>query len=124
MLHYQSTPPIAVCHSRIYNFLAEPLDCIDVFMRDCKCCDGVPLAKAPQQFLRQLIKTQEATYVDLRNYLFARQCNLLLRLGRPSEIAQRTLDFLHNLVHELGMNTLKVCQCLHCRKEVDINAAF
>ena len=79
-------------------------------MRDSKCCDGVSLVKGSQQFLRQLIKTQEASYVDLRNYLFSRQCNLLLKLNRPSpwEIAQRTLEFLHNLIHELAMDTLKV----------------
>ena len=80
-------------------------------MRDCKCCDGVSLDKGPQEFLGGLIKTQEASYIDLRNYLFSRQCNLLLKLNRPSpwEVAQRTLDFLHNLIHELSMDTLKVC---------------
>lgn len=87
----------------------EPLDCIDVFMRDCKCFDGVLLAKSSQDFLRQLIKTQEASYVDLRNYLFSRQCILLLKLKRRAwEIAQRLLEFLHNLVHELAMDELKI----------------
>lgn len=98
-----------------YHIFLEPLDCIDVFMRDCKCCDGVSLDKGPQEFLGGLIKTQEASYIDLRNYLFSRQCNLLLKLNRPSpwEVAQRTLDFLHNLIHELSMETLKVCmRCL------------
>ena len=92
-------------------FSLEPLDCIDVFMRESKCCDGVSLDKGSQGFLRELIKTQEANYIDLRNYLFSRQCNLLLKLNRPSpwEVAQRTLDFLHNLIHELAMDTLKVC---------------
>lgn len=78
-------------------------------MRDCKCCDGVSLAKSSQDFLRQLIKTQEASYLDLRNYLFSRQCNLLLKLDRRAwEIAQRTLDFLHNIIHELAMDKLEV----------------
>lgn len=91
------------------NF-GEPLDCIDVFMRESKCCDGVSLDKGSQGFLRELIKTQEANYIDLRNYLFSRQCNLLLKLNRPTpwEVAQRTLDFLHNLIHELAMDTLKI----------------
>ncbi|XP_031568533.1 trafficking protein particle complex subunit 10-like [Actinia tenebrosa] len=79
----------------------ESLACIDIFMRECKCCDGAPMSREPQLFLRELIKTQEATFVDLRHYLFARQCKLLLQLRRPWEIAQRTLDFLHNLVHEV-----------------------
>lgn len=66
----------------------------------------------PQAFLRDLIKTQEATFVDLRQYLFARQCKLLLHLNRPWEIAQRTLDFLHNMIHEVKI--LKVEQWLYC----------
>lgn len=80
-------------------------------MRDCICFDGVLLAKSSQDFLRQLIKTQEASYVDLRNYLFSRQCILLLKLNRRAwEIAQRLLEFLHNLVHELAMDELKVSE--------------
>lgn len=79
-------------------------------MRDCVGCDGVSLAKSSQDFLRQLIKTEEASYVDLRNYLFSRQCNLLLKLDRRAwEIAQRTLEFLHNIIHELAMDKLEVC---------------
>lgn len=88
----------------------ESLDCINVFMRDCVGCDGVSLAKSSQDFLRQLIKTEEASYVDLRNYLFSRQCKLLLKLDRRAwEIAQRTLEFLHNIIHELAMDKLEVC---------------
>ena len=80
-------------------------------MRDCKCCDGVSLEKGSQEYLRQQIKTEEANYVDLRNYLFSRQCKLLLKFKKtsPWEIAQRTLEFLHNLKHELAMETVKVC---------------
>ena len=88
----------------------ESLDCINVFMRDCVGCDGVSLAKSSQDFLQQLIKTEEASYVDLRNYLFSRQCKLLLKLDcRAWEIAQRTLEFLHNIIHELAMDKLEVC---------------
>lgn len=94
----------------INSHFGEPLDCIEVFMRDCKCCDGVSLEKGSQEYLRQQIKTEEANYVDLRNYLFSRQCKLLLKFKKnsPWEIAQRTLEFLHNLKHELAMETVKV----------------
>ena len=103
----------------VFCSFPEPLDCIEVFMRDCKCCDGVSLEKGSQEYLRQQIKTEEANYVDLRNYLFSRQCKLLLKFKKnsPSEIAQRTLEFLHNLKHELAMETVKVCfvtVCLFC----------
>lgn len=95
----------------VFCSFPEPLDCIEVFMRDCKCCDGVSLEKGSQEYLRQQIKTEEANYVDLRNYLFSRQCKLLLKFKKtsPWEIAQRTLEFLHNLKHELAMETVKVC---------------
>ncbi|EDO41094.1 predicted protein, partial [Nematostella vectensis] len=90
----------------INSKFGEPLTCIDIFLRESKCCDGVPMAQRQQEYLRVLIKTQDATFIDLRNYLFARQCKLLLLLRRPWEIALRMLDFLHNLVHEI--KTLKV----------------
>ena len=108
----------------VFCSFPEPLDCIEVFMRDCKCCDGVSLEKGSQEYLRQQIKTEEANYVDLRNYLFSRQCKLLLKFKKnsPWEIAQRTLEFLHNLKHELAMETVKVCfvtVCLfYCQNDV------
>lgn len=93
----------------INSKFGESLDCINVFMRDCVGCDGVSLAKSSQDFLRQLINTEEASYVDLRNYLFSRQCKLLLKLDcRAGEIAQRTLEFLHNIIHELAMDKLEM----------------
>ncbi|XP_064489263.1 trafficking protein particle complex subunit 10-like [Ornithodoros turicata] len=44
---------------------------------------------------------QGASLLELRNYLFSRQCSLLLLLCRPWEMAHRTVSFLHNTVQEL-----------------------
>lgn len=52
---------------------------------------------------RELIQRQEATLLDLRSYLFARQCTLLLFLQRPWEVAQRALELLHSCVQELKL---------------------
>lgn len=50
-----------------------------------------------------MIQRQEATLLDLRSYLFARQCTLLLFLQRPWEVAQRALELLHSCVQELKL---------------------
>jgi hypothetical protein len=55
---------------------------------------------------RNLIKDNKATLLDFRNYLFSRQCAILLLLKRPAEIIQRAIDYLHETVQE--MKTLEV----------------
>lgn len=52
---------------------------------------------------RELIQNQEATLLDLRSYLFSRQCTLLIFLQRPWEVSQRALELLHNCVQELKL---------------------
>ncbi|KAG8225562.1 hypothetical protein J437_LFUL002079, partial [Ladona fulva] len=49
---------------------------------------------------RKLIQNGCASLLDLRGYLFSRQCALLLLTCKPWEIAQRTLPFLHNCMRE------------------------
>ena len=41
--------------------------------------------------------------IDFRNYLFARQCNLLCLLNKPWELASRALPFLQTCVSELNL---------------------
>ncbi|CAG2117485.1 unnamed protein product, partial [Medioppia subpectinata] len=45
----------------------------------------------------------KTTLVELRNYLFARQSELLLLLNKPWELASRALPFLQNCVNELNI---------------------
>lgn len=52
---------------------------------------------------RELVQRREATLLDLRSYLFSRQCTLLLFLQRPWEVAQRALELLHSCVQELRL---------------------
>ncbi|XP_011300007.1 trafficking protein particle complex subunit 10 isoform X2 [Fopius arisanus] len=51
--------------------------------------------------LRTLIAECTSSLLDLRSYLFSRQCALLLLLDRPWEAAQRCLSFVYNTLSEL-----------------------
>jgi len=63
--------------------------------------DGVCLSPAVVASKRQLLRRGDASLIDLRNYLFSRQCHVLLQLQRPAEICQRSVPFIHNCIKEL-----------------------
>ncbi|KAL7300310.1 hypothetical protein TKK_0006940 [Trichogramma kaykai] len=50
---------------------------------------------------RVMIADCKASLLDLRSYLFSRQCAMLLALNRPWEVAQRCLTFVHDTINEL-----------------------
>ena len=63
--------------------------------------DGLCLSPAVIESKQQLLHRGEASLIDLRNYLFSRQCHVLLKLQRPAEICQRSMPFVHNCIKEL-----------------------
>lgn len=65
--------------------------------------DGLCLSQPINISKRQMIKRQEASLLDLRNYLFSRQCTLLFLVARPWEVGERALPFMHNCIKELGI---------------------
>ncbi|GIY00231.1 trafficking protein particle complex subunit 10 [Caerostris darwini] len=71
------------------------------FSRPCDIWSGLCLLREKSIELREVLISGKACLLDLRNYLFSRQCALLLLLCRPWEVAQRTLPFLHNCISEL-----------------------
>lgn len=73
------------------------------FCQPVKSWDGLILRKPIDMEKRGLIQRQEAALLDLRSYLFSRQCTLLLFLQRPWEVAQRALELLHGCVQELRL---------------------
>lgn len=73
------------------------------FCQPVKSWNGLVLRKPIDMEKRELIQRQEATLLDLRSYLFSRQCTLLLFLQRPWEVAQRALELLHSCVQELKL---------------------
>ncbi|XP_024417855.2 trafficking protein particle complex subunit 10 isoform X2 [Desmodus rotundus] len=78
------------------------------FCQPVKSWNGLILRKPIDMEKRELIQRQEATLLDLRSYLFARQCTLLLFLQRPWEVAQRALELLHSCVQELKLLEVSV----------------
>ena len=58
--------------------------------------------------LREKIKESNGSFLELRNYLFARQCELLLLQHMPWQVATRSLPFLQNCVNELRLLEIKL----------------
>ncbi|XP_024942928.1 trafficking protein particle complex subunit 10 isoform X2 [Cephus cinctus] len=64
---------------------------------------GVNLDNTVDHNLRLLLAECKASLLDLRSYLFSRQCAMLLLLHKPWEVAQRCLSFVYNTLSELRM---------------------
>ncbi|XP_062868707.1 trafficking protein particle complex subunit 10 [Trichomycterus rosablanca] len=72
--------------------------------------NGLLLRRPIDMEKRELIQRSEASLLDLRSYLFSRQCTLLIFLQRPWEVTQRALELLHNCVQELRLLEVSVPQ--------------
>ncbi|XP_059542565.1 trafficking protein particle complex subunit 10 isoform X3 [Myotis daubentonii] len=93
----------------VVNFGAgDGANWLTFFCQPVKSWNGLTLRKPIDMEKRELIQRQEATLLDLRSYLFARQCTLLLFLQRPWEVAQRALELLHSCVQELKLLEVSV----------------
>lgn len=88
--------------------------------------------------LRQRIVDKKASLLDLRNYLFSRQCDLMLLQNQPWKVAASTLPFLHTCVreHDLleietvpgglicwvftsALEVLQKCECYSCTSQME-----
>ncbi|XP_059506058.1 trafficking protein particle complex subunit 10 isoform X1 [Stegostoma tigrinum] len=78
------------------------------FCQPVRSWNGLVLRKPIDMEKRELIQKNKATLLDLRSYLFSRQCTLLVFLQRPWEVAQRALELLHNCVQELKLLEVSV----------------
>ncbi|KAM9317494.1 LOW QUALITY PROTEIN: trafficking protein particle complex subunit 10 [Gastrophryne carolinensis] len=78
------------------------------FCQPVQSWDGLFLRKPIDMEKRDLIQRRRANLLELRSYLFSRQCTLLLFLQRPWEVAARALDLLHNCVQELRLLEVSV----------------
>uniref|UniRef100_A0A8I6GJ45 Trafficking protein particle complex subunit 10 n=1 Tax=Rattus norvegicus TaxID=10116 RepID=A0A8I6GJ45_RAT len=93
----------------VVNFGAgDGANWLTFFCQPVKSWNGLVLRKPIDMEKRELIQKQEATLLDLRSYLFSRQCTLLLFLQRPWEVAQRALELLHSCVQELKLLEVSV----------------
>uniref|UniRef100_A0A8C7ITK4 Trafficking protein particle complex subunit 10 n=1 Tax=Oncorhynchus kisutch TaxID=8019 RepID=A0A8C7ITK4_ONCKI len=80
------------------------------FCATVKRWSGLLLRRPIDMEKRELIQRGEASLLDLRSYLFSRQCTLLIFLQRPWEVTQRALELLHNCVQELRLLEVSVVQ--------------
>uniref|UniRef100_A0A669EMW0 Trafficking protein particle complex subunit 10 n=1 Tax=Oreochromis niloticus TaxID=8128 RepID=A0A669EMW0_ORENI len=71
---------------------------------------GLLLRRPIDMEKRDGIQRGEASLLDLRSYLFSRQCTLLIFLQRPWEVTQRALELLHNCVQELRLLEVQVLE--------------
>ncbi|KAM4699256.1 trafficking protein particle complex subunit 10 isoform 2-T2 [Discoglossus pictus] len=93
----------------VLNFGAgDGANWLSSFCQPVQSWDGLALRKPIDMEKRDLIQRGRATLLDLRSYLFSRQCTLLLFLQRPWEVANRALELLHNCVQELKLLEVSV----------------
>ncbi|KAM3933333.1 trafficking protein particle complex subunit 10 [Leptodactylus fuscus] len=88
----------------VLNFGAgDGANWLSSFCQPVQSWDGLALRKPIDMEKRDLIQRRSANLLELRSYLFSRQCTLLLFLQRPWEVAARALELLHNCVQELRL---------------------
>ena len=85
------------------TFPADPTEWVSSFCHPVCHWTGLALWRPIDMVRRELVQKGCASLLDLRSYLFSRQCTLLLFLQRPWEVAQRALELLHNSVQELHL---------------------
>ena len=57
--------------------------------------------------LRDKLESSSTSLIDMRNYLFSRQCCQLLASNKAGDVAARTVSFLHNTVQEMEILEIK-----------------
>lgn len=82
---------------------ADTANWLGSFCAPVRNWSGLLLRRPIDMEKRDGIQCGEASLLDLRSYLFSRQCTLLIFLQRPWEVTQRALELLHNCVQELRL---------------------
>lgn len=81
---------------------------LSTFSQPCERWEGLHLTPELDTAVQAKIRSKEVTLLEFRNYLFQRQCALLLLLNKPWEVASRALTFLQNTVGELKILEVSV----------------
>ncbi|XP_063301825.1 trafficking protein particle complex subunit 10 isoform X2 [Pelobates fuscus] len=93
----------------VLNFGAgDGANWLSSFCQPVQSWDGLALRKPIDMEKRDMIQKRRANLLELRSYLFSRQCTLLLFLQRPWEVSHRALELLHNCVQELRLLEVSV----------------
>ncbi|XP_014254615.1 trafficking protein particle complex subunit 10 [Cimex lectularius] len=83
--------------------LGETPNWLGQFQSTLDSWDGVRMSSGINMKERSRIENDSISLLQFRNYLFSRQCAMLICVRKPSEIAERTLPFLHNTIREMSM---------------------
>ncbi|XP_034042222.1 trafficking protein particle complex subunit 10 [Thalassophryne amazonica] len=95
----------------VLNFGAgDTANWLGSFCAPVRSWSGLLLRRPIDMEKRDGIQRGEASLLDLRSYLFSRQCTLLIFLQRPWEVTQRALELLHNCVQELRLLEVSVLE--------------
>ena len=81
--------------------VAESPKWLEDFCGEFSDWSGLSLTPEDNARLRLCIMQKTPSLLDVRNYMFARQSQMLLNMSQPFEVARRCLAFLHNGVQEL-----------------------
>ncbi|PIK36033.1 hypothetical protein BSL78_27141 [Apostichopus japonicus] len=81
----------------------EKVSWLSNFTDSCNCWDGLNLSDPINKNAREIIQHGKPSLLDLRNYLFGRQCALLFKMRKPSDVAGKSYEFMLNCVQELTM---------------------
>ncbi|XP_074599776.1 SIDL trafficking protein particle complex subunit 10 isoform X2 [Brevipalpus obovatus] len=87
----------------INSHVLQPPEWLRSLIERCHFWNGLSLCKDIQAELREKIRDSSASLLDLRNYLFSRQSDLLFVQHKPWELSLRALPFLQNCVNELNI---------------------
>lgn len=108
--------------------LSDGANWLGSFCAPVKRWSGLLLRRPIDMEKRELIQCGEASLLDLRSYLFSRQCTLLIFLQRPWEVTQRALELLHNCVQELRLLEVQCvfeyCIAVRLGRTADIQITF
>lgn len=94
---------LSKCYLFICIYYPDGAKWLGSFCQAVRNWNGLLLRRPIDMEKRELIQRSEASLLDLRSYLFSRQCTLLIFLQRPWEVTQRALELLHNCVQELRL---------------------
>lgn len=65
--------------------------------------DGISLRKQAVKYFRDAVYEGRASLIDLRNYIFIRQWQMLVNIHKNWDVAHRLLEFLFTVVIEMKM---------------------
>ncbi len=74
---------------------------LEHFTNKCKTWDGISLNKHAVKFYRDLVYEGKATLLELRNYIFIRQWQMLSKINKDADVVHRLLEFLFAVVNEV-----------------------